>query len=109
MPFELHQQLGPLMKTLCGGFPWRVSEKLGAARSNLEDWSIMEHRREYGDLVYDLYYGGQSAPMCNTDEERHSALVTARGIVERGYNDCKPRRELMAAFDAAISVVRTGR
>lgn len=30
-----------------------------------------------------------------------AALVSAKEIVESGYNDCKPRRELIAALDSA--------
>jgi hypothetical protein len=106
MRFDLHQQLGPLMKKLCGGFSWRVSQKLSAARSQLEDWSIMEHKHQHEDAVYDLYYGGPSTPVCNTDAERLQVLTTGRAIVERGYDDCKPRRDLLAAFDAAINELR---
>ena len=102
MPFDLHQQLGPLMQKLCVGFSWRVDQKLGIARSQLEDWSIMEHKHQHEDAVYDIYYGGPSTPVCKTNAERLEALTAARAIVERGYDDCKPRRELLAALDAAI-------
>ncbi|EIM00376.1 DUF5623 domain-containing protein [Rhodanobacter denitrificans] len=102
MPFDLHQQLAPLMRKLCVGFSWRVSQKLGIARSQLEDWSIMEHKHQHEDAVYDLYYGGPSKPVCNTDAERLEVLTTARAIVERGYDDCKPRRDLLAALNGAI-------
>lgn len=102
MPFDLHQQLAPLMRKLCVGFSWRVSQKLGIARSQLEDWSIMEHKHQHEDAVYDLYYGGPSTPVCKTDVERMEVLATARAIVVRGYNDCRPRRDLLAAIDAAI-------
>lgn len=107
MPIDLHQQLGPLMQKLCVGFSWRVSEKLGTARSQLEDWSFMEHKHQHEEAVYDLYYGGPSRPVCNTDAERLDVLTTARAIVERGYDDCKPRRGLLAALDAAIGEMGT--
>ena len=103
MPFDLHQQLGPLMQKLRAGFSWRVSQKLGNARFQLEDWSIAEHQHLHKDAVYDLYNGGPSTPVCNTDAERLEALTAALAIVERGYDSCKPRRDLIAALDAAIS------
>lgn len=102
MPFELHQQLGPLMQKLCAGFTWRVSQKLGLARSMLEEWSIEEHKYKHPDAAYNLYYGGPSLPLCNTDTERLGALAEARRILERGYDDCRPRRNVLAALDAAI-------
>ncbi|HEY2345705.1 MAG TPA: hypothetical protein VGH80_07465 [Xanthomonadaceae bacterium] len=102
MPFDLHQQLGPMMKRLYVGFSFRVSQKLSHARSLLEDWSIMEHDREHESAIDNLYYGGPSVPGCKNDAERLAVLTTARAIVEQGYDECKPRRELLAAFDAGI-------
>lgn len=104
MPFELHQQLAPLMQKLRGGFSWRVSQKLGMARSQLEDWSIMEHKHQHEDAVYDLYYGWPSAG-CNTNAERLQVLSMVRAIIDRGYDDCKPRRDLLAVIDAAVADV----
>ena len=103
MPIELHRKLGPLMQKLCAGFSWRVSEKIGAARAQLEEWAIHEHNKYHADVVYDHYYGGPSIPVCNTDAERFEAISEARAIAEIGYQDCKPRRELIAALDAGIA------
>jgi len=105
MPIELHKQLGPLIQKLCDGFSWRVSQKLGSARSQLEEWVINEHKHNHAEVVYDLYYGGPSGPIFTTDAERLEGLTLARSIVERGYDDCKPRRELLAALDAALAEV----
>ncbi len=104
MPIELHRQLGPLLQGLGSStiFTHRVHLKLGGVRSNLEDWSYKEHRHELGDAVHDIYYGGQMV-VGQSKAELVQMLMTARGIVERGYEDCKPRRELLAVFDAAIS------
>lgn len=101
MQLELHQQLGPLLKTLCHDFSWRVCRKLDVARSQLEDWLLIEHRQEEG--VDDLYFGGPSASICETIPECLEALTKARRIVERGYDDCKPRRELLTTLDLAIA------
>lgn len=104
MLFELHRQLGALMKILSvGGFSNRVATKLGQARSELENWSLIEHKHQHGDEAYDLYYGGRSEPLCEDDGARLAALTEARAIVEHGYDDCKPKRWLLAALDAGIS------
>lgn len=104
MAFAQHQQLGPLMQGLCSSaWPRRVSQKLSAARSELEEWAIKEHKSQQGDAVYDIYYGGPRAVYGNSDAELMVMLTNARGLVERGYSDCKPRRKLLAAFEAATN------
>lgn len=102
MAFALHQQLGPLMQGLCSvPWPWRVRQKLSSARSELEEWSIKEHGSQQGRAVYDIYYGGPLTVYGNSDAELLAILRSARAIVERGYDDCKPRSKVLAAFDAA--------
>lgn len=106
MAFSLHKQLGPLMQGICSAaWPWRVRQKLSSARSELEEWSIKEHSVQQGRAVYDIYYGGSHAVYANSAAELMAMLTTARAIVERGYGDCKPRRNLLAAFDAALNEV----
>jgi hypothetical protein len=105
MDFELHQQLGAFIKGLTGGFSWRMAQKLSLIRSDLEDWSLMEHRGKHGDSAYDLYYGSWSGEVGDTDVKRSQMLTAARAIIERGYEDCKPRRELLVVFDSAINEV----
>lgn len=102
MPFDLHQQLGPLMQRLHEGFSSRVQHKLATARSELENWSIMEHKHQHDD-VFDIYYGGLLSFVETTRLERIEMLMAARAIVVQGYEDCKPRRELLTTFDAALS------
>ncbi len=53
--------------------------------------------------IYDLYFGGPSASICETTAECLEALTKARRIVERGYDVCKPRRELLTTLDLAIA------
>jgi len=96
MAFAMHQQLGPLMQGLCS-----VRQKLSSARSELEEWSIKEHGSQQGRAVYDIYYGGPHTVYGNSDAELLAILTSARALVERGYDDCKPRRKVLAAFDAA--------
>lgn len=105
MPIEMHKQLGSLMQRLSMGFSSRVRQKLEVARFSLEDWAINEHRHEHSDVVYDLYTGGPNLPVFDTDADRLAALKDAHAIVEKGYDDCKPRRELLAALDAGIAEV----
>lgn len=109
MPLELHRQLGELMQRLSGApLSWRVSSKLGVQRSLLEDWALLEHRAEHGPSVADdLYYGGPSRQALVTRAEQLAALAKAKTLVERGYSDCKPRRELIAALDAAAAETAT--
>jgi len=105
MAFELHQQLGALIKGLSRGFSWRVSKKLSLIRSALDDWSLMEHKAQHGESAYDLYYGSSSGLVGDTDAKRSQLLTAARAIIERGYEDCKPRRELLAVIDTANNEV----
>lgn len=103
MALSMHKDLGTLMRGLITGFSLRVSRKLSHFRSELENWSLAEHADAYGDDAYDLYYGGGNPHIFTTDGERRDALVRARAIVEGGYEDCKPRRELLEALDLGIA------
>ena len=109
MPLEMHRQLGALMQQLgaSGGFGVRVHNKLIRQWSQLEDWALAEHAREHGPSVGDgLYYGASDVRLLNTGGERLRALIEAKELVERGYADCKPRRNLLSALDAAIAELR---
>lgn len=103
MAVELHHRLGVLMQGLSEiGFSHRVDLKLTRVRANLEDWMGHEHG---GPATDGVYYGGPHRPLLSTPEERLKALAEARAIVERGYNECKPRRELIAVLDEAAADV----
>ena len=109
MPLEMHRQLGALMQQLgaSGGFGVRVRDKFIRQWSQLEDWALAEHAREHGPSVGDgLYYGASDVRLLNTGGERLRALIEAKELVERGYADCKPRRNLLSALDAAIAELR---
>ncbi|QIM50238.1 DUF5623 domain-containing protein [Pusillimonas sp. DMV24BSW_D] len=110
MPFDLHQQLGPLVQGLASStiFSRRVHRNLSSARSDLEDWSLMEHKDQLGDDAYDIYYGGRMI-VGNSEAELVEMLSMAQAIVERGYADCKPRRQLLAVFEAAVSELANSR
>ncbi len=107
MPVELHQQLGPLMQGLSAlGFSARVRAKLSAARSELDNWWPMEHRDKQEGGWDDIYYGGPTVVCGSSNSERLGMLTEARSIVMRGYDDCKPRRKLLEAFDAGINEIQ---
>ncbi len=110
MPLDLHQQLGPLVAGLASStlFSHRVHRNLSGIRSDLEDWSLMEHKDQMGDAAYDIYYGGRML-IGNSEAELAKILTMARTIIERGYDDCKPRRQLLAVFDAAVSEMEKSR
>lgn len=110
MPFDLHERLGPLVQGLVSSsiFSQRVHRKLSGARSDLEDWSLMEHKAELGDDANDIYYGGRMV-IGNSEAEFVEMLSMAQAIVEQGYADCKPRRQLLAVFEAAASELTNSR
>jgi len=100
---KLHHRLGTLMQSLSEiDLSYRVGTKLSQQRSMLEDWMSVEHGAASTDGVY---YGGPSRRHVVGRAERLNALAEAKAIVERGYNDCKPRRELIAALDAAATEI----
>lgn len=105
MPLELHQKLGAIMRGLTIGFSSRVSRKLAAIRSNLDDWVFMEHKEQQDDTAFDMYYSRASVEYGDTDTKRLQMLVTARSIINLGYEDCRPRRKLLEVIDVAIEEV----
>lgn len=107
MPLELHKKLGPVLQRLSSGGSWAVNDRLRVVRSNLEEWVIKEHGIEHPNLVHEIYYDGPTHSFYRAGDERLGALKQSRSIVERGYDDCKPRRELLAALDEAIADVST--
>lgn len=102
LPIDQHVELGKLLQTLIHG-RWsnRVRDKLDHHRSELEDWMFSEHGSSPPD---DVYYGRDHETYVDANERR-TALAKAKKIVERGYNECKPRRLLMAALDAALDEI----
>lgn len=107
MPLESHRELGELMQSLSSvPLSWRVGRKLGSKRYLLEEWALAEHRREHGaSTIENFYYGGPSRRHLGTRDEQLDAIARAKALVEHGYNDCKPRRELIAALDAATAEI----
>lgn len=99
LPLEQHQALGKLFAAFSlAKFSWRAHLKLQSFRSQLEDWAFTEHGN---NAPNDLYYGRMERPALSDRAAVLAALGSAKEIVESGYNDCKPRRELIAALDSA--------
>lgn len=106
MSLHHHRQLAGLMQQiLVIPLSTRVWSKLRAQSSRLEEWALAEHRVEHGPSVVDnLYFGGSNTPL-PTRVESLKMLATANALIDRGYEDCKPRRELLAALAAATAEI----
>lgn len=99
LPLESHLQLGRFLQQLARvSLSWRTGSKLTQLRSRLDDWAFIEH--DHVEAVEKLYYGAGELPPLDTPEDRQRTLADARRIVEQGYNDCRPRREVLAVLDA---------
>ncbi len=110
MPIHFHRELGPLLQGLTSTtfFSRRVHQNLLAIRSDLEDWLFKEYKDHLGNEVYDIYYGGRSL-VGGSEVEIVEMLLMAKSLVERGYADCKPRRQLLAVLDAATNELADAR
>lgn len=111
MPLASHRQLGVFMQQLSGiPLSSRVGSKLMMQRPLLEEWVMIEHRKEHGESVLEkIYYGGPSLPSLATKAEYLESLVKAKTLVEQGYDDCKPRCQLIAALDAVTAEIESSR
>ena len=106
LPIEAHRELGALLQSLslARGLSARVSGKLDTSRLHLETWMTLEHKGGHGvDVADDVYFGGSSTPWSEDPSEDLAKARRAREIVEAGYNDCKPRRDLLAVLDSAAA------
>lgn len=99
MPIADHMTLGSILR----GLAWshvssRTYAKLTATLSRLDDWSMCEHPNESSQTLSDLYYGSDRQHY-NSVAEQRAGLADARRLVTSGYNDCRPRRELLAVLE----------
>lgn len=101
MSLNAHRVVGEFFQRLAShALPWRLGNKVGRQRALLEDWADIELRNHPGDDVsHDLYYGGPSREAFPSSGAIIEALAEVRALVEREYNDCKPRTELLAVLD----------
>lgn len=101
----LHMELGSILYRLADfDVPWKVRERLRTTfRSELENWANYEHPST--EVGYKAYYDQGSLERFKTRQEHIAAAKRAKEIVMLGYDDCKPRRELIAAIEAyAVAV-----
>lgn len=99
MPFESHERVSRLLQNLsASSLPARVRAVILHARSVLEDWVLAEHR-EIADKRNDLYYGGRTTAL--DDGLRGAAMATVISVLRRGYQECAPRRRLLAKLERA--------
>jgi hypothetical protein len=103
---ELHMELGALiMQTDDVDLSEKIHNKLRVHyRSRLEEWANLEYPGS--DLGYEAYYGQRNLKYFGSRAQKLAALARAKAIVEEGYNDCKPRRALLAAIDAFIDGIK---
>lgn len=108
MPLESHRVVGEFFQRLSGhGLPWRLSNKVGRQRALLEDWAIFELRDHAGgDVTDDLYYGGPSRSTFPSRAAMLESLVQVRALIVAGYNECKPRAELLSVLDELALAMR---
>ena len=106
LPIAAHRELGALFQSIthARGLSARISGKLDNYRMHLESWMTLEHKAEHGSTVADeVYYGGPSTPLTEDPAENLANVRRVREIVDSGYNDCKPQRELIAVLDSAAA------
>lgn len=109
MSLELHTAIGPILHKLCNsssrtaGVTARVYDRLNQVRSRLEDWAFMEHPNGItADVDAKLYYGppvdGYATP-----QDTLNAIETARDLLLKGYEECKPRALLLTKIESAAA------
>lgn len=107
MSLSQHQALGNRLR----GLAWsnlsnRTRNKLTATLSVLDDWSSMEHSNAEGRILDDLYYGCERLNYA-TPAEQLQGTQEARELIVQGYNDCRPRRDLLKVLDQVEREVRS--
>jgi hypothetical protein len=99
MTLEQHQALGNRLRGLARSdlsSPTRT--KLTATLSLLDDWSSMEHSDTQDRILEDLYYRRER--LCyTTPAEQLQGIREAQEQIVQGYNDCRPRRDLLKVLE----------
>ncbi|WP_447591056.1 DUF5623 domain-containing protein [Aquipseudomonas campi] len=107
MPLELHMKVGPLLHQLCNssfkatGLTIRIYDKINSVRSCLEDWAFIEHRDSITREVEASLYYGPGVDGYLSHQAALQALGSAINILRSGYEECKPRRDVLARLIAA--------
>lgn len=108
MDLDKHLRIGPIMSSLSASVPLAWSgAHVGQIGGTLDAW----FRSEYEDaelpnqksrLVYDL----PKPSFIKGIGDQLKALAEVRQTIAEGYDDCKPKRELLARIDRAEQWIR---
>lgn len=99
MSLKQHQALGIILRGLAwSDLSGRVHDKLGTILSTLDDWSTYEHSNESSVTLSDLYYGDERAKYLKLDEQLQG-VSEARVLILAGYNECRPRRDILEVLN----------
>lgn len=99
MSLKQHQALGVILRGLAwSNLSGRVHDKLSTTISTLDDWSAYEHSNESSMTLGDLYYGDVREKYLALDGQLRGA-DEARALILAGYNECRPRRDILKVLD----------
>ena len=97
MQLELHLKVGPLLSSLCVSAMQRThAAPIGQVRTTLDDWLQMEYPGDEmtSEQFHSAYYGHRYAPIAKPEDQVKALLEVVR-MLEDGYLDCKPRRDMV--------------
>ncbi|MFK8402414.1 DUF5623 domain-containing protein [Pseudomonas sp. BGr12] len=109
MSLAMHATIGPILHKLCNSSPRtagisaKVYERLNKVRSRLEDWAYMEHPSEISAEVGTKLYYGPAVEGYTTPQDSLKAIDTVRGLLLKGYRECKPRAQMLAKIESAAA------
>ncbi|MBG6708153.1 DUF5623 domain-containing protein [Pseudomonas aeruginosa] len=109
MSLQMHTTIGPILHKLCNsstraaGVTARVYERLNQVRSRLEDWAFMEHPGGITAEVDAKLYYGPAVDGYTTPQDTLKAIETVRAVLLKGYEECKPRAQMLAKIESAAA------
>ncbi|RML92459.1 hypothetical protein [Pseudomonas savastanoi] len=100
-----HKKIGlELQRLMISPMPYKAYQKIRTWCSTLENWMYSEYRGLDRDKGFeDTYYGGKPTAYGSVAQQL-AALERVCAIVNGGYDECKPRRDLLKD----LHVVRLG-
>lgn len=107
MPLELHLTIGPLFRALAGsGLNYRTAKPLGKVQSLLDDWLQMEYPGEEmnAEQFHAAYYGESARPL-ESPALQLAAVRRIREVLMEGYQQCRPRDELIRWLTSVEAVI----
>lgn len=104
-----HEQIGGMLKVLKAATEKnkRAYKQFAEVANQLDDWTQQEYRsnRELPDEVFfEMYYGDidipiEYSPSQERIDELHGLCQQIKVLLQNGYHDCKPVRELLDRMD----------